>query len=202
MKEIKALCRQNIWNLPSYTAIESEHSEQQDMLLLNANENPYNKPFNRYPASQQQELKLLISSVKGVPAANIFLSNGSNEAIDMTFRIFCEPGVDNVVAISPTYDMYRRCAELNNIDYHSVLLDEHYQTTADNLLNACNEHTKLICICSPNNPTGNTIDHTVIKQVLYSFQGIVIIDEAYIDFANSPSFVKELAQYYYLLIQL
>ena len=200
MKEIKALCRQNIWNLPTYTAVESEHSEQQDMLLLNANENPYNKPFNRYPTPQQQELKLLISSVKGIPAANIFLCNGSNEAIDMTFRIFCEPGVDNVVAISPTYDMYRRCAELNNIDYRSVLLDEHYQTTADNLLDACNEHTKLICICSPNNPTGNTIDHTVIKQVLYSFQGIVIIDEAYIDFANSPSFVKELAQYPNLIV--
>ena len=96
--------------------------------------------------------------------------------------------------------MYRRCAELNNIDYRSVLLDEHYQTTADNLLDACNEHTKLICICSPNNPTGNTIDHTVIKQVIYSFQGIVIIDEAYIDFANSPSFVKELAQYPNLIV--
>lgn len=200
MKEIKALCRQNIWNLPAYPPVEIEHLEQQSMQFLDANENPYNKPFNRYPNSQQLELKQLISSVKGIPTDNIFLSNGSNEAIDLTFRIFCEPGIDNVVAISPTYDIYKRCAELNNIDYHAVLLDEHYQTTAENLLNACNEHTKLIWICSPNNPTGNTIDHSVIEQVLQAFQGIVIIDEAYIEFANSPSFIKELTQYPNLIV--
>ena len=200
MKEIKALCRPNIWRLAAYSCARTEFSGRSATVFLDANENPFNKPFNRYPDPLQQELKQLLSAVKGVPAENIFLGNGSDEAIDLPYRIFCEPGIDNVVAIAPTYGMYEVCADVNNVEYRPVLLDADYRITADKLLGACDAHTKLMWICSPNNPTGNLIDREVIEKVLQMFQGIVIIDEAYSDFANARPFRHELASYPNLIV--
>lgn len=200
MKEIKALCRPNIWRLAAYSCARTEFSGCSATVFLDANENPYNKPFNRYPDPLQQELKQLLSAVKGVPAENIFLGNGSDEAIDLPYRIFCEPGIDNVVAIAPTYGMYEVCADVNNVEYRPVLLDADYRITADKLLGACDAHTKLMWICSPNNPTGNLIDREAIEKVLQMFQGIVIIDEAYSDFANARPFRHELASHPNLIV--
>lgn len=200
MKEIKALCRPNIWRLAAYSCARTEFSGRSATVFLDANENPYNKPFNRYPDPLQQELKQLLAAVKGVPAEHIFLGNGSDEAIDLPYRIFCEPGIDNVVAIAPTYGMYEVCADVNNVEYRPVLLDADYRITADKLLGACNAHTKLMWICSPNNPTGNLIDREAIEKVLQMFQGIVIIDEAYSDFANARPFRHELASHPNLIV--
>ena len=200
MKEIKALCRPNIWRLAAYSCARTEFSGRSATVFLDANENPYNKPFNRYPDPLQQELKQLLAVVKGVPAENIFLGNGSDEAIDLPYRIFCEPGIDNVVAIAPTYGMYEVCADVNNVEYRPVLLDADYRITADKLLGACDAHTKLMWICSPNNPTGNLIDREAIEKVLQMFQGIVIIDEAYSDFANARPFRHELASHPNLIV--
>lgn len=200
MKEIKALCRPNIWRLAAYSCARTEFSGRSATVFLDANENPFNKPFNRYPDPLQQELKQLLSAVKGVPAENIFLGNGSDEAIDLPYRIFCEPGIDNVVAIAPTYGMYEVCADVNNVEYRPVLLDADYRITADKLLGACDAHTKLMWICSPNNPTGNLIDREAIEKVLQMFQGIVIIDEAYSDFANARPFRHELANHPNLIV--
>lgn len=161
-------------------------------MFLDANENPYNKPLNRYPDPLQQVLKQKISSVKGVPAEQIFLGNGSDEPIDLAYRCFCRPGRDNVVAIEPTYGMYKVCADINDTEYRPVLLDDNYQMSADKLLNACDNNTKVIWICSPNNPTGNNMNHEEILQVLTHFEGIVVIDEAYSDFSSQKSMRSEL----------
>lgn len=164
-------------------------------MFLDANENPYNKPFNRYPDPLQRELKKEIAKVKRVPEENIFLGNGSDEAIDLPYRIFCRPGIDNVVAIEPTYGMYRVCADTNDVEYRPVMLDDKYQMDADKVLAACDANTKLIWICSPNNPTGNNIDREQIEKVLNGFDGIVIVDEAYSDFSDQRPFRLDLAQH-------
>ena len=157
-------------------------------MFLDANENPYNAPYNRYPDPLQLELKEAIAKVKGVPAQCIFLGNGSDEAIDLPYRCFCEPGVDNVVAIEPTYGMYKVCADINNVEYRPVLLDEHFQTTADALLVATDAHTKIIWLCTPNNPTGNCLVREEVIKVIEQFDGLVIVDEAYSDFSSQTSF--------------
>ena len=169
-------------------------------MFLDANENPYNNPYGRYPDPLQRELKEQIAKLKGVPANMIFLGNGSDEAIDLPYRIFCEPGKDNVVAIEPTYGMYKVCADINNVEYRPVLLDKHYQMTADKLLAATDEHTKIVWICSPNNPTGNSINRGEILKVINQFQGIVIIDEAYGDFSSQMTMRSELAKHPNLIV--
>ena len=169
-------------------------------MFLDANENPYNNPYNRYPDPLQLELKAAISKVKDVPAANIFLGNGSDEAIDLPYRCFCEPGIDNVVAIEPTYGMYKVCADINNTEYRPVLLDENYQITAERLLAATDEHTKLIWLCSPNNPTGNTLQREEIVKVIEAFEGLVIVDEAYSDFSSQKPLRHEIAKYPNLIV--
>ena len=184
MKPLEELVRPNIWSLAPYSSARNEYAGREARVFLDANENPYNQPYNRYPDPLQLELKEAISRVKGVPAANIFLGNGSDEAIDLPYRIFCRPGVDNVVAIEPTYGMYKVCADVNDVEYRRVLLDEHYQTTAEQLLNACDEKTKIVWLCTPNNPTGNCLLREEVMKVIEGFQGIVIIDEAYSDFSS------------------
>ena len=169
-------------------------------MFLDANENPYNQPFNRYPDPLQLELKAALSKVKGVPAENIFLGNGSDEAIDLPYRCFCEPGKDNVVAIEPTYGMYKVCADINDVEYRPVLLDEHYQFTADRLLAATDAHTKLIWLCTPNNPTGNCLKREEVIKVIEQFEGLVIVDEAYSDFSSQPTFRAELLKYPNLIV--
>ncbi len=200
MKPLEELTRKNIWNLAPYSSARNEYAGREARVFLDANENPYNNPYNRYPDPLQLELKAAISKVKGVPAANIFLGNGSDEAIDLPYRCFCEPGIDNVVAIEPTYGMYKVCADINNTEYRPVLLDENYQITAERLLAATDAHTKLIWLCSPNNPTGNTLQREEIVKVIETFEGLVIVDEAYSDFSSQKPLRHEIAKYPNLIV--
>ena len=200
MRPLEQLVRPNIWILAPYSSARDEYSGKEAHVFLDANENPYNAPYNRYPDPLQRDLKKMLEKVKGVPAENIFLGNGSDEAIDLPYRIFCEPGRDNVVAIEPTYGMYKVCADINNVEYRPVPLDKNFNFQADKLLAACDEHTKIIWLCSPNNPTGNSLNRDEILKVVNGFEGIVIVDEAYIDFAQQLSLRQELATHPNLII--
>ena len=166
MFSLEQLVRPNIWSLAPYSSARDEYSGKEAHVFLDANENPYNAPYNRYPDPLQRDVKQVLSKVKGVPAENIFLGNGSDEAIDLPYRIFCEPGRDNVVAIAPTYGMYKVCADVNNVEYRTVMLDDDFQMHADQLLAACDRNTKIIWICSPNNPTGNSLNRDEIVKVI------------------------------------
>jgi histidinol-phosphate aminotransferase len=196
---IERLLRSNIRNLQPYSSARDEFKGEASV-YLDANENPYNAPFNRYPDPLQLEVKELLSKVKNVPVENIFLGNGSDEPIDLLYRAFCEPRQDNIVAIEPTYGMYKVCASINDVEYRKVLLDENFQFTADSLLNASNINTKIMWLCSPNNPTGNSLDRGEVEKLLKSFDGIVVLDEAYIDFATEGSFSDKLSDYPNLVI--
>ena len=200
MKSLQELTRPNIWSLAPYSSARNEYAGKTAHVFLDANENPYNAPYNRYPDPLQEELKQAISKVKGVATENIFLGNGSDEAIDLPYRCFCEPGIDNVVAIEPTYGMYRVCADINNVEYRPVLLDEHFQMNADKLLAACDAHTKLIWLCSPNNPTGNNLNRDEMLKVIEQFDGIVIVDEAYSDFSRQQTMRSCLPKYPNLIV--
>ena len=200
MFSLQQLVRKNIWELSPYSSARDEYSGKEAHVFLDANENPYNTPYNRYPDPLQRELKSVLKKVKGVPENMIFLGNGSDEAIDIAYRVFCNPGVDNVVAIAPTYGMYKVCADINDVEYRTVLLDDHYQFSADKLLAACDANTKIIWLCSPNNPTGNSLNRDEMLKVINQFEGIVIIDEAYIDFAQQLSMRQELVTHPNLII--
>lgn len=200
MKQLKELVRPNIWSLAPYSSARNEYSGHKAHVFLDANENPYNKPYNRYPDPLQTDLKARIAKIKGVDASRIFLGNGSDEAIDLVYRVFCEPGSDNVVAIEPTYGMYKVCADINNVEYRKVLLDERYRLSAAKLLAACDAKTKVVWLCSPNNPTGNNLDRSEIETVVKESQCIVVIDEAYADFSENRSFRKDLALYPNLIV--
>ncbi len=195
MKTLQELTRPNIWQLKPYSSARDEYKGVTASVFLDANENPYNQPYNRYPDPLQHEVKEALSKIKHVDPEHIFLGNGSDEPIDLVLRAFCEPGVDNVVAIDPTYGMYQVCADVNNVEYRKVLLDDLYQFSADALLAATDERTKLIFLCSPNNPTGNDLLRSEIEKVLTRFEGLVILDEAYNDFSDAPSFLSELDKY-------
>lgn len=200
MKTIQELTRPNIWRLKPYSSARDEYKGVEASVFLDANENPYNGPHNRYPDPLQCELKNELAKVKKVGADHIFLGNGSDEAIDLVFRAFCEPRIDNVVAIDPTYGMYQVCAEVNDVEYRKVLLDEQFCFSADKLLAAADEHTKVIFLCSPNNPTGNDLPRAEIEKLLSSFQGLVVLDEAYNNFSEVPSFLTELEKYPNLIV--
>ena len=200
MRTLKELTRPNVWALKPYSSARDEYSGVEASVFLDANENPYNTPNNRYPDPLQRELKALIAPLKGVKEENIFLGNGSDEAIDLVFRAFCRPGVDNVVAIDPTYGMYQVCAEVNDVEYRKMLLDVYYQFKASSLLSAIDENTKAIFVCSPNNPTGNSLCRKEIESLLKRFDGLVIVDEAYIDFSSSESLLKDLDHYPNLIV--
>lgn len=195
MKELQELVRPNIWRLEPYSCARDEYKGKTARVFLDANENPYNNPYNRYPDPLQLDLKAKLSKIKGVPVENIFLGNGSDEAIDLVYRVFCRPQIDNVVAIAPTYGMYQVSADINDVLYRSVLLNEDFSLNADRLLAACDRHTKVVWLCSPNNPTGNALQREEIIKVLTHFEGIVVLDEAYIDFSSEPTFRSELKQY-------
>ena len=200
MKPLKELTRPNIWTLKSYSSARDEYNGAEASIFLDANENPYNTPNNRYPDPLQRELKRLIAPVKKVLPEQIFLGNGSDEAIDLLFRAFCRPGTDNVVAIDPTYGMYQVCAEVNDVEYRKVQLDEDFQFKSDKLLAASDDKTKLVFLCSPNNPTGNNLCQEEILALLQDFQGLVIIDEAYADFSDVPSYLNKLEDYPNLIV--
>ena len=200
MKPLEELTRKNIWSLAPYSSARNEYAGREARVFLDANENPYNEPYNRYPDPLQLELKAQLSKIKGVPADCIFLGNGSDEAIDLPYRCFCEPGKDNVVAIEPTYGMYKVCADINDVAYRPVLLDEQYQITADRLLAATDAHTKIIWLCTPNNPTGNCLNRDEVVKVIEQFEGLVIVDEAYSDFASERSLRFDLTKHPNLIV--
>ena len=200
MRSLKELTRPNVWALKPYSSARDEYSGVEASVFLDANENPYNTPNNRYPDPLQRDLKALIAPLKGIKEENIFLGNGSDEAIDLIFRAFCRPGIDNVVAIDPTYGMYQVCAEVNDVEYRKMLLDVYYQFKASSLLSAIDENTKAMFICSPNNPTGNSLCRKEIESLLKKFDGLVVVDEAYIDFSSSESLLKDLEQYPNLIV--
>ncbi len=200
MRDLKDLVRDNIWALKPYSSARDEYAGREASVFLDANESPFNSPYNRYPDPLQTELKAAIAQIKRVEADRLFLGNGSDEAIDLVFRTFCEPTVDNVVAISPTYGMYEVCADINNVAYRRVSLNEHFQFSADTLLTACDERTKVIFLCSPNNPTGNNLLVEEVIKVLDRFDGIVVIDEAYGDFSKQQSYTAVLDKYPHLIV--
>lgn len=200
MKTLQELTRPNIWNLKPYSSARDEYKGFTASVFLDANENPYNSPNNRYPDPLQHDLKSELSRIKKVLPEQIFLGNGSDEAIDLVFRAFCEPAQDNVVAIDPTYGMYQVCADVNDVEYRKVLLDDSFQFSADKLLAATDEHTKLIFLCSPNNPTGNELLRSEVEKIINEFEGLVVLDEAYSDFSSAPSMLLQLSKYPNLIV--
>ncbi len=200
MFELQPLVRKNIWQLEPYSCARDEFKGVSASAYLDANENPFNNNINRYPDPLQEKVKEMLSPIKGVPVSNIFLGNGSDEAIDLVYRIFCQPGVDNVVAIEPTYGMYKVCADINDVFYRKVVLDDDFQITAEKLLEACDKRTKVIWLCSPNNPTGNDINREEMVKLLVKFQGIVVVDEAYSEFSNQKPLRLDLSQYPNLIV--
>ncbi|MDR2909876.1 MAG: histidinol-phosphate transaminase [Bacteroidales bacterium] len=194
MEEIKNLIRKNIAELKPYSSARDEYSGEA-MVFLDANENPFNQPYNRYPDPLQRQLKEKIAKIKKVNPENIFLGNGSDEPIDLLNRAFCEPGIDNIISINPTYGMYQVAADINNVEVKKISLNENFDIVADNILNAADKNTKLIFLCSPNNPTGNSLNREEIIKTVKNFNGIVIIDEAYIDFAQSKSLLFEIEEH-------
>ncbi len=193
------LLRNNIKALKPYSSARDEFSGEADV-YLDANENPFNAPYNRYPDPLQWKLKAKIAEIKSISPEKIFLGNGSDEPIDIIFRAFCEPGVDNVVTIDPTYGMYQVAADINNVEVRRVKLNEDFGFSAQKLLDASNIYTKAIFICSPNNPTANLLDKNEIVKLLTEFDGLVIVDEAYIDFSPENSLLPELANYPNLIV--
>jgi histidinol-phosphate aminotransferase len=200
MKDLQLLVRDNIWRLTPYSSARSEFSDGNAKVFLDANESPYNSPYNRYPDPLQKKVKSVLAKIKDVPEENLFLGNGSDEAIDMVYRVFCRPGVDNVVAIDPTYGMYQVCADINDVAYRPVSLDENFQIKAEQLLAATDENTKVIWICSPNNPSGNNINRDEVTRVIQAFEGIVVVDEAYSDFSTQKTFRSELLDHPNLIV--
>jgi histidinol-phosphate aminotransferase len=196
---LNQLLRANIRELKPYSSARDEFSGEADV-YLDANENPYNAPWNRYPDPRQSLLKNRISQIKHIPSGQIFLGNGSDEPIDLLVRAFCEPGVENMVSISPTYGMYKVAADINNIQVIEVPLTDEFELVPEKVLAAVNEHTKLIFLCSPNNPSGNALDKDSMIKIIRGFKGVVIVDEAYIDFCPEKSFLPELDQYPNLVI--
>ncbi len=200
MKTLAQLVRPNILSLAPYSTARDEYKGGDISVWLDANESPYNNGINRYPDPHQKELKAAIARLKGAVPEQLFIGNGSDEAIDLAFRIFCRPGVDNVVSISPTYGMYSVCAAINDVELREVLLEEGYTLPVDKLLAAADDNTKLLWLCSPNNPTGNAFPSPAVERLLRGFEGIVIIDEAYIDFAEEPSWIHRLAEFPNLIV--
>jgi histidinol-phosphate aminotransferase len=199
MADIPSLLRKNIRSLTPYSSARDEYKGE-EAIFLDANENPYNSPLNRYPDPLQAKLKKRISEIKGVAPENIFLGNGSDEAIDLLVRAFCEPGVDNILSIKPTYGMYKVCADINGVEYRESLLNENYQVNVQELTGLADNNSKLMFLCSPNNPTSNSLDTADILNLIKQFKGLVILDEAYIDFSIRPSMVPQLKEYSNLVI--
>ena len=201
--DINELVRENIKNLKPYATARDEFKGQASV-FLDANENSYGSPlpanYNRYPDPLQLDLKDAISKIKGVPIENTFLGNGSDEAIDLLFRAFCNPGKDNVIILPPTYGMYEVSANINDVEIRKVSLLPNFQLDMEKIAETIDKNTKLIFICSPNNPTGNSINREDIETILANFKGIVVVDEAYINYARQKTFIQELTEYANLVV--
>ena len=199
MKDISRYVRRAITALTPYSTARDEY-EGELGVFLDANESPYENGYNRYPDPHQKALKAQMAAIKGVPAENIFIGNGSDEAIDLVFRVFCEPREDNVVAIAPSYGMYKVAAAINDVEIREVALGEDFSLPTDALLAAADENTKALFLCSPNNPTANSFPREELMRLVEEFDGIVVVDEAYIDFAEAKSLVGEIASHPNLVV--
>ena len=199
MRSLEELVRPNVWRMQPYSSARNEFQGNASV-FLDANENPWNEPINRYPDPLQRQVKARLSQLKGVEPRSIFLGNGSDEAIDLVIRAFCEPKADNIVTITPSYGMYEVAAETNDVECRKVALDERFDLDVAALWAAVDAHTKVIYLCSPNNPSGNSLNREAIYQLLQGFEGLVVVDEAYIDFSAQPSFLAELSQYPNLIV--
>ena len=198
---LKNLVRKNIAELSPYSSARQEFtSEGRAMVYLDANENPFGDGLNRYPDPQQKELKAALAARKGVQPEQILLGNGSDEVLDLLFRAFCEPGRDNILSLPPTYGMYKVLARINNIEDREVLLDENFQPRVPEILEAVDANTRMIFLCSPNNPSGNSFSAEKVEAILKGFSGLVVIDEAYIDFSEKESWLRRLEDYPNLVI--
>ena len=201
--ELNKLIRENIKNLKPYSSARHEFVGNA-AVSLDANENPYGSPlpesFNRYPDPLQWQVKFQLARIKGVPAENIFVGNGSDEVIDLAFRIFCNPQKDNVIICPPTYGMFEVSANINDVNIKKVNLLPGFQLDVEGVLNAVDANTKILFICSPNNPTGNNMNREDVEVLLNNFPGIIIIDEAYINYSNQKTFIQELTEYPNLIV--
>jgi histidinol-phosphate aminotransferase len=198
---INNLVRENIKKLQSYSSARDEFKDfTHNMVYLDANENPFSNGINRYPDPQQKMLKSILSKQKRINENQILLGNGSDEVLDLVFRAFCEPNVDNVITLPPTYGMYGVLANINAIENKEVLLSADFQPNIDDIVKNINANTKIIFLCSPNNPTGNSFDDQAVLTLLKNFNGLVIIDEAYIDFSKNESWLQEINDYPNLVI--
>ena len=195
------ITRENVKGLRPYSSARDEYvSDGSKMVFLDANENPFENGVNRYPDPKQRSLKALLAKQKDIEEGNILLGNGSDEVLDLLFRAFCEPGKDNVITLPPTYGMYNVLSGINHVENQTVLLDSDFQPNVEAILNTINKESKLLFVCSPNNPTGNSISTKKIQQLLNSFSGLVVIDEAYIDFSSEQSWVSKLSEYPNLVV--
>ncbi len=198
---INNLVRPNVAVLKPYSSARDEYqSTGSEMVFLDANENPFQTDVNRYPDPQQRGLKAELAKLKGIVSENILLGNGSDEVLDLLFRAFCEPGDDNIITLPPTYGMYKVLANINNIENREVLLNSDFEPNVTEILNSVDQNTKMIFLCSPNNPTGNSFSEEKILKILGSFNGLVIVDEAYIDFSEEKSWLHKLVQYQNLVV--
>jgi len=198
---IQDLIRPNIKALKPYSSARDEFQGNSDaMIFLDANENPFENGVNRYPDPQQRTVKSLLSEIKDIPKQNILLGNGSDEVLDLIYRAFCEPNQDNIIILPPTYGMYSVLANINAINIKSVQLDANFQPKVDAILNEADSNSKLLFLCSPNNPTGNSFEAKSIERLINEFKGIVVIDEAYIDFSNEESWARKLDEFPNLII--
>lgn len=202
--DLEAMLRPHIKGMKPYSSARDEF-EGVASVYLDANENAFGSPgdagaFNRYPDPHQLKLKKRISQIKGVPPEHIFLGNGSDEAIDLLYRAFCRPGVDNVILVPPTYGMYEVSAEINEVAVKQVNLTPDFQLDLEGIAEAIDANTKMIFLCSPNNPTGNSLNREDMETILAHFKGIVVVDEAYINFARQKTFIQELTEYANLVV--
>ncbi|WP_081210915.1 histidinol-phosphate transaminase [Salegentibacter sediminis] len=199
--ELNKLVRPNVDGLKPYSSARDEYkSVGEEMVFLDANENPFPSDVNRYPDPQQRNLKAELGKIKGIAAENILLGNGSDEVLDLLFRAFCEPGIENIITLPPTYGMYSVLAGINNIENREVLLSRDFQPQVQQILEIVDKNTKMIFLCSPNNPTGNSFSEESVTEILKNFDGLVVIDEAYIDFSEKASWLKKLKNYPNLVI--
>lgn len=197
--DIDKLIRENIKKLNPYSSARNEYTGI-DAVLLDANENPNNTLYNRYPDPLQWKVKQRISEMKGISPEMMFLGNGSDEAIDLLIRAFCHPGKDNILSIDPTYGMYKVCADINEVEYNQILLREDFQLNMEMLFQKISKDTKLLFLCSPNNPTSNSFNTNDILELLNKFDGLLVLDEAYIDFSAQESLLKKLNEYENLVV--
>lgn len=198
---LNRLVRPNVAGLKPYSSARDEYkSVGEEMIFLDANENPFSSDVNRYPDPQQRNLKTELAGIKGTTSENILLGNGSDEVLDLLFRAFCNPGVDNIITLPPTYGMYSVLAGINNIENREVVLDESFQPKVSKILESIDKYTKMIFFCSPNNPTGNSFNEEKLEEILQNFSGLVVIDEAYIDFSEKKSWLNKLRDFPNLVI--